>query len=133
MANEITIKETQVHVGDTIVVQQKIQEEEKSRLQNYEGVVIAIKGHGNNKMFTVRRVAAGNIGVERIWPVNSPWINKITVAKRGQANRAKLYYLRERTGRRANLVRTRQSATPTAKQKPAATAKPKKTRAAKKS
>lgn len=103
--NQIKIKGTQVHVGDTVTVQQKIQEGDKTRLQNFEGVLIAIKGRGENKMFAVRRIASGGIGVERLWPVNSPWISKVTVVKKGRVRRAKLYYLRQRTGRRATQIR----------------------------
>lgn len=106
MANRIKINKTEFCVGDQISVQQKIQEEEKTKLQSFEGVVIAIKGRGENKMFTVRKIATGGIGVERIWPANSPWIKKITVKKKGKVRRAKLYYLRKRTGRRATKVKT---------------------------
>ncbi|PJE69066.1 50S ribosomal protein L19 [Candidatus Shapirobacteria bacterium CG10_big_fil_rev_8_21_14_0_10_38_14] len=105
MANRIKINETEFAVGDQIAVQQKIQEGDKTRLQNFEGVVIAIKGRGENKMFTVRKIATGAIGVERIWPANSPWIKKITVKKKGSVRRAKLYYLRQRTGKRATKIK----------------------------
>ena len=109
MANRIKINETEFCVGDQITVQQKIQEGDKVRLQNFEGVVIAVKGRGENKMFTVRKIAVGGIGVERIWPANSPWIKKITVEKKGKTRRAKLYYLRQRTGRRAIQIKTNSS------------------------
>ncbi|HUS60127.1 MAG TPA: 50S ribosomal protein L19 [Nevskiaceae bacterium] len=106
MANRIKIGETEFCVGDQISVQQKIKEGDKTRFQSFEGIVIAIKGRGENKMFTVRKIAIGGIGVERIWPANSPWVKKITVKKRGKVRRAKLYYLRKRTGRRAIKVKT---------------------------
>lgn len=82
-------------VGDTIKVYQKIQEGDKIRAQPFEGIVISIKGSGENKMFTVRKIAADGIGVERIWPLNSPWIEKIKVLRKGKVRRAKLYYLRK--------------------------------------
>lgn len=98
------------NVGDTVRVHQKIiekekvkgvgkreeKEEQKERIQVFEGVVLSIRGSGENKSFTVRKIAAGRIGVERIWPVNSPSIVKITVKKKGNFKRAKLYYLRGR-------------------------------------
>lgn len=104
MANRIKINDTEFCVGDAIAVQQKIQEGDKTRLQFFEGIVIAIKGRGENKTFTVRKIATGGVGVERIWPANSPWIKKIIVNKKGKVRRAKLYYLRQRTGRRATKV-----------------------------
>lgn len=90
--------------GDTIRVYQKIQEGEKTRLQVFEGVVLSIRGRDENKSFTVRKIAVGGIGVERIWPVNSPLIEKVLVVRKGQVHRAKLYYLRKRTGREAVKV-----------------------------
>jgi large subunit ribosomal protein L19 len=94
MANQVKVNNERFSVGDTVVVYQKIQEGEKVRSQPFEGIVISIKGRGENKMFTVRKIAAGGIGVERIWPINSPWIDKIEVKKRAKVRRAKLYYLR---------------------------------------
>lgn len=105
MANQAKFGETTFSVGDTIVVSQKIVEEGKTRIQNFEGIVIAIKGSGEGKTFTVRKIATGGIGVERIWPLNSPWIEKIEVKRRGKPRRAKLYYLRQRTGKKAIKVR----------------------------
>lgn len=95
MALEAQIKETTFRVGDKVKIFQKIQEGDKTRSQPFEGIVIAIRGAGENKMFTVRKLAAGNIGVERIWPLNSPWIEKIKVIRRGKVRRAKLYFLKE--------------------------------------
>ncbi len=117
MANQIKIDKTTLNVGDTIVVYQKIQEEKKMRTQPFEGIVIRIKGQGDNKTFTVRKIAAANIGVERIWPVNSPWIEKIEVKRRGKVKRAKLYYLRERVGKRAVKVKERKEKKASAEQK----------------
>jgi len=105
MANQAKFGETTFNVGDTIVVSQKIIEGEKTRTQNFEGIVIAIKGRGEGKTFTVRKIATGGIGVERIWPLNSPWITKIKVKKKGKVRRAKLYYLREKTTKKATKVK----------------------------
>jgi large subunit ribosomal protein L19 len=105
MANKSKIDETEFNVGDTIIVYQKIQEEKKMRTQPFEGIVIAIKGRGENKSFTVRKIGAGQIGVERIWPLNSPWIEKIEVKKKGKVRRAKLYYLRKKVGKKAVKIK----------------------------
>lgn len=96
MANQAKFDDTVFSVGDKVKVYQKIQEKDKVRLQPFEGIVIAIRGEGENKMFTVRKIATGGIGVERIWPLYSPWIEKIKVVKKGKVRRAKLYYLREK-------------------------------------
>ena len=95
MANQAKFQETVFCVGDKVKIYQKIQEAEKTRAQIFEGIVLAIKGEGENKMFTVRKIAEGGVGVERIWPLNSPWIEKIKVIKKGVVRRAKLYYLRQ--------------------------------------
>ncbi len=93
-------------VGDRIVVNYKIIEGEKSRVQPYEGIVIAKRGAGHSQTFTVRRMGAGNIGVERIFPACSPNIESIKVVTRGKVRRAKLYYLRERIGKAATKVKS---------------------------
>ncbi len=90
--------------GDTVRVDYKIKEGDKERVQPFEGVVIARKGAGEGKSFTVRKIASGEIGVERIFPLNSPWIEKVEVVKKGKPRRAKLYYLRERKGKAAMKV-----------------------------
>lgn len=95
MANIAKWKETVFHVGDKVSVHQKFKEEDKIRTQIFEGIVIAIRGRGENKTFAVRKISAGGIGVERIWPLISPWIKKIVVKKKGKVRRAKLYYLRK--------------------------------------
>lgn len=118
MANRITIDETTFSVGDTIQVHQKIQEKDKIRTQAFEGIVISIKGKGENKMFTVRKIAAGGIGVERIWPVFSPWIEKIIVKRRGRVRRAKLYYLRKRVGKKAVKIKVKKEKSHDEKEKP---------------
>ncbi len=88
--------------GDTINVAYKIIEGNKERVQNYRGVVIRISGEGVNKRFTVRKMS-GTVGVERIFPMNSPHIDSVTVEKRGKVRRAKLYYLRNLTGKAARI------------------------------
>ena len=95
MANVVKWKDVEFHVGDIIAVHQKIKEDDKIHTQIFEGTVIAIKGREENKSFTVRKIASGAIGVERIWPLISPWITKIVVKKKGNVRRAKLYYLRK--------------------------------------
>src|SRR3989338_2473168 len=103
MAMTTTIKNKAVHIGDIVRVYQLIREEEKLRTQAFEGIVIAMKGRESGKSFTVRKVGSGGIVVERIWPVNSPSIDSITVIKRGYAKRSKLYYLRNRVGKEAQV------------------------------
>ena len=93
-------------VGDTITIEYRIKEGNKEREQLYRGVVIKICGHGDKKRFTVRKMS-DNIGVERIFPMDSPFISSIAVNKVGKVRRAKLYYLRERTGKRARIKEKR--------------------------
>ena len=88
--------------GDTITVSYKIKEGNKERIQQYRGVVIRISGHGTKKRFTVRKMSDG-VGVERIFPIESPFIEKIEVNKFGKERRAKLYYLRNLTGKAARI------------------------------
>ena len=88
--------------GDTITVSYKIKEGNKERIQQYRGVVIRISGHGTKKRFTVRKIADG-VGVERIFPMESPFIEKVEVNKNGRVRRAKLYYLRNLTGKAARI------------------------------
>lgn len=92
--------------GDTITVAYKIVEGNKERIQLFRGVVIKISGHGDQKRFTVRKMS-GTIGVERIFPINSPAIDSITVNKVGKVRRAKLYYLRNLTGKKARIKEKR--------------------------
>ena len=91
--------------GDTIRVHYKIIEGDKSRIQPYEGIVISRKGAGASKSFTVRRIGADNVAVERIFPLFSPNIEKIELVKTGDVRRAKLYYLREKKGREAMRIK----------------------------
>jgi large subunit ribosomal protein L19 len=89
-------------IGDTVDVHVRIVEGEKERVQVYQGVVISRKGRGIGEMITVRRVV-DEIGIERTWPINSPLIAKIHVVRRGDARRAKLYFLRDRVGKKRRL------------------------------
>ena len=93
----------QFKAGDTVTVAYKIVEGNKERIQLYRGVVIKISGHGDQKRFTVRKMS-GTVGVERIFPIESPNIDSITVNKVGKVRRAKLYYLRGLTGKKARIA-----------------------------
>ena len=88
--------------GDTVRVHVKIREGDKYRIQVFEGVVLAYRRHGASSTFTVRKVSSG-YGVERIFPLHSPVIERLEVVKRGKVRRARLYYLRERRGKAARL------------------------------
>ena len=88
--------------GDTVRVDVKVVEGTRERIQAFEGVVIKVRGTGLSKTFTVRRVAYG-VAVERCFPINSPRIDKITVLRRGRVRRAKLYYLRNLSGKAARI------------------------------
>lgn len=88
--------------GETVRVHVKVVEGEKERTQIFEGLVIAMSGSGSRAVFTVRKISYG-VGVERIFPLHSPRIEKVEVVARGQVRRAKLYYLRERSGKAARL------------------------------
>lgn len=103
------IEQTQVHdnlpafqPGDTVNVHYRVREGEKERIQQYQGIVIADKGSGANKTFTVRKMS-GNVGVERIFPLYSPFIAKIDVMRKGKVRRAKLFYLRSLRGKAARI------------------------------
>ena len=99
--NEITFG-----VGDKVKVSQKIKEGEKERTQVFEGMVIGIKGRGVGKTFTVRRVGTQKVGIERIFPLESPQIESVEVSRKGQkgARRAKLYYTREKSRREVDNI-----------------------------
>jgi large subunit ribosomal protein L19 len=93
----------QFRAGDTLRVGVRIKEGEKTRVQNFEGTCIALRGEGTGKMFTVRKIGANGIGVERIFPVYSDSVESITVVRRGKVRRAKLFYLRGRSGKSAKI------------------------------
>ena len=92
--------------GDTITVDYKIKEGDKERMQKFTGVVIQRKGSGPTATFTVRKMS-GNIGVERIFPISSPFIEDIKINKRGVVRRARIYYFRELTGKKAKIKERR--------------------------
>lgn len=92
--------------GDTVTVSYKIREGSKERIQNYRGVVIQIRGREQTKTFTVRKMS-GNIGVERIFPMYSPFIDSIEVNKHGSVRRKRLFYLRSLTGKKARIKEKR--------------------------
>jgi large subunit ribosomal protein L19 len=97
--------------GDTVVVNVKVVEGDRSRVQAYEGVVIARSGGGLNENFTVRKISYGE-GVERVFPVYSPLIDSIKVVRKGDVRRAKLYYLRGRTGKSARIAEKQRALVP---------------------
>jgi large subunit ribosomal protein L19 len=92
--------------GDTITVQYKIKEGNKERLQNFQGVVLQRSGSGPSETFTVRKISSGT-GVERIFPVSSPFIENIKINKRGVVRRARIFYLRGLTGKKARIKEKR--------------------------
>ncbi len=91
-----------IRVGDVVKVHVKIREGERERIQVFEGTIIARKGAGVSETFTVRRVSYG-VGVERVFPVNSPNVAKVETVRRGRVRRSKLYYLRDRVGKAAKV------------------------------
>jgi large subunit ribosomal protein L19 len=108
-------KETgKFNVGDTVRVHTKVVEGDKERIQIFSGVVIGRRGHGLNCTFTVRRISYGE-GVERVFPMHSPRIDKVEVERKGSVRRAKLTYLRQRIGKSATLVKERESRSGTGK------------------
>ena len=105
--------------GDTVIVNVKVKEGDRSRVQAYEGVVIARNGGGLNQSFTVRKISYGE-GVERVFPLYGPVIDSIKVVRRGKVRRAKLYYLRDRRGKSARIaertdIKAKAAAKPAAK------------------
>ncbi len=95
-------------VGDTVRVHTKVVEGDKERIQIFSGVVIGRRGHGLNEKFTVRRISYGE-GVERVFPIHSPRVDKVEVERRGSVRRAKLTYLRKRVGKGATLVKEKEA------------------------
>ena len=101
--------ETEFGIGDKVRVHQKIKEGEKERTQIFEGMVLSIKNRGDGRSITVRKIGAGNVGVERIFPLVSPFLEKIEVVKRGTSGvrHAKLYYTREKSPREVEEIYSR--------------------------
>lgn len=115
MALSLTHNDSTVTVGDTVRVHQEISEGDKSRVQIFEGIIIAIKNSGAGKSFTVRRMGANGIGVERIYPLQMPGLKKVEIKTKGHVKRAKLYYLRERVGKAATRIREKKASVAVAK------------------
>jgi large subunit ribosomal protein L19 len=111
-------KTGKVSIGDTVRVHAKVIEGERERVQVFEGIVISKKGTGNRETFTVRKISYG-VGVERIFPFHSPFINQIEVVREGRVRRAKLYYLRGRKGRAARITEKERETAGSAPEKPA--------------
>ncbi len=94
------------NAGDTIAIDYSIREGSKERTQTFQGTVIQVKGTGEKKTFTVRKISSG-VGVERIFPVNSPFIQQIKVLKRGKVRRKRIFYFRELRGKKARIAEKR--------------------------
>lgn len=111
MALQASHNETTFGVGDLVRISQRIKEGDKSRLQVFEGMVIAIKNRDLNKSMTVRRIGANQIGIERIFPIAAPTIEKVEVVKKGMSgtHRAKLYYTRDKSRREVDQIYARAS------------------------
>ncbi|ACA17786.1 ribosomal protein L19 [Methylobacterium sp. 4-46] len=105
--------------GDTVIVNVKVKEGERTRVQAYEGVCIGRSGSGLNENFTVRKISYGE-GVERVFPIYSPMIDSIKVTRRGKVRRAKLYYLRDRRGKSARIAERAERGSDKGKAAPAA-------------
>jgi large subunit ribosomal protein L19 len=112
----------QFNVGDNVRVHTKVVEGDKERIQVFAGIVIGRRGRGLNENFTVRRISYGE-GVERVFPVNSPRVEKIEVERQGKVRRAKLTYLRKRIGKSATAVKEKETPRPVKGAKKAAAAK----------
>ena len=98
-----------IQPGDTVKVHVKVKEGEKERIQLFQGIIISIRGGGMRTSFTVRKIASG-VGVERVFPLHSPTIDKLEVLRHGQVRRAKLYFLREKLGKAGRLKERREAA-----------------------
>jgi len=106
MANQIKWQDKiEFSVGDTIKVSQTIKDGDKTRVQAFQGIVIAIRGDGQGKNFIVRKMAVGGVGVEKIYPINTPTVTGIEIVKKGKVRRAKLYYLRNLLGKKATKIK----------------------------
>ena len=101
-AAELKAQVPEFRVGDTVRVHNKIKEGNRERIQVFEGTVIKKQGGSNRETFTVRKTSNG-VGVEKTWPLHSPFVEKVEVVRRGKVRRAKLFYLRDRVGKRAKV------------------------------
>jgi large subunit ribosomal protein L19 len=130
MAISAKHKDQDFGVGDKIKVWQKIKEQDKERLQAFEGMVIKIRGEEINKSFTVRKIGAANIGIERTFPLQSPVIQKIEVVRKGQrgVRRAKLYYIRDKSKREIEKIFSRAKIREASKEKAKTVSKPAKSK-----
>lgn len=108
MSKYITINDKSFSVGDIVRVHQKIEEGGKTRIQIFEGALIAVSNRQSGKSFTVRKIASGGMGVERIFPLYTPLIEKVELKQAGNVRRAKLFYLRDRIGKAAMAIRKKQ-------------------------
>jgi large subunit ribosomal protein L19 len=104
MANEMTLRGVRVGVGDVVRLHIKVLEGEKERVQVYEGMIIGIRGRETDQTFTIRKIAAGGIGVERIFRLESPWIVKVEIKKVGHVRRAKLHYVRAKSAKQVSQI-----------------------------
>lgn len=97
--------EKNLHIGDTLRISSTVVEGSKARVQVFEGILIALSGRGENKMMKVRRIGAGGVGIEKMWPLNAKSLVKIDIKKKaGKVRRSKLYYLRNLSGKKAVRV-----------------------------
>jgi large subunit ribosomal protein L19 len=130
MALTAEFKKNKFGVGDSIRVLQKITEGKKERTQAFEGIVIGIKGHGEGKSFTVRKIGAAQIGIERIFPLNAPSIESIEVTRKGNkgVRQSKLYYTRNKHQREIELIYSRANKKSISKSKPNKAKKSKKSK-----
>ena len=101
-AEQLKAEEPEFSVGDTVRVHAKIKEGNRERIQVFEGIVLKRQGGSNRETFTVRKFSNG-VGVEKTWPLHSPNVDKIEVVRKGKVRRAKLYYLRDRVGKKAKV------------------------------
>lgn len=99
MARSVTIQDTLVNVGDSVKIHYAVQDKDKKKNQIFEGIVLSVRGRDTNKMFTVRKLTRSNIAVERIFPVISPFIEKIEVTKTSRNTKANIEYIRSRSRR----------------------------------
>ena len=113
MAKYFTHHDTACSVGDTVRVHVQIKEEnDKTRIQIFEGILIAVSNRETNKMFTVRKIASDGVGVERIFPVESPAVVRLEIKQKGDVRRSKLHYLRDKVGKAANKIKQELVSTP---------------------